>query len=61
MEHIKSSGGGPWGGMNINDTFFLFLRNIVGQEVADEFSREHELDEYFLFNEFESRKREVSL
>ena len=53
------SGGGPWGGMKVDEKFMMLLQAIVGQEVMQEFVQDNPMDEYDLKMDFESRKREV--
>jgi len=59
MEHVQSSGGGPWGGMTVDDKFFTMLRELIGAKVLDEFCSDYQNDEYDLRLEFEGNKREV--
>jgi len=61
MEHVQSSGGGPWGGNTVNEKFFNMLRELVGDQVFDEFCSECPMEEYESRLEFEVQKREVSL
>lgn len=59
MSQVHRSGGGLWGGMNVDQKFMQLLKGIVGEEVMQQFSQECPLDEYDLRMDFESRKREV--
>ena len=59
MEHLQSSGGGPWGGNAVNEKFFTMIRELVGDRVFDEFCSKCPQEEYDLRLEFEGKKREV--
>ncbi|XP_052265980.1 heat shock 70 kDa protein 12B-like [Dreissena polymorpha] len=59
MEQLQMSGGGPWGGMRINEKFFILLRELIGQDVLDKFVTENEMDYFDLRMDFETQKREV--
>ncbi|XP_045166462.2 heat shock 70 kDa protein 12B-like [Mercenaria mercenaria] len=59
MKQVYMSGGGPWGGMKVDEQFMMLLRNIVGPEVMQKFVQDNPMDEYDLRMDFESRKREV--
>jgi len=61
MEHVQKSGGGPWGGMTVNENFFTMLRELIGDRVFDEFCSEFPEEEYDCRLEFEVQKREVSI
>ncbi|KAH3893771.1 hypothetical protein DPMN_017922 [Dreissena polymorpha] len=53
------SGGGPWGGMRIDDKLFMMLKDLFGQEVFEEFMRDNKMDYFDLRLEFEKQKRDV--
>lgn len=59
MKQVCMSGGGPWGGMKVDEKFMMMLRDLVGQEVMKDFVENNPVDEYDLRMDFESRKREV--
>ncbi|KAH3893809.1 hypothetical protein DPMN_017961 [Dreissena polymorpha] len=59
MEHVQMSGGGPWGGMRIDEKFFMMLRDLIGQEVFKEFVKDNKMDYFDLQMEFEAQKRLV--
>ena len=59
MEHVQSSGGGPWGGVTVDDKFFTMLRELIGGRVWDDFCSEYPMEEYDLRLDFEGSKREV--
>ncbi|KAH3893825.1 hypothetical protein DPMN_017977 [Dreissena polymorpha] len=52
LEHVQMSGGGPWGGMRIDDKFFTMLRYLIGQDVVDKFVTENEMDYFDLRMDF---------
>ena len=65
LEHVQSSGGGPWGGFIVNEKFFILLRGLIGSEVFGELQKLQDVDttwksiEYKLRKKFESAKRKV--
>lgn len=61
MKQVHMSGGGPWGGMKVDEKFMTMLRDVVGPDVMREFVTENPVDEYDLKTDFESRKREVNI
>lgn len=61
MKQVCMSGGGPLGGMRVDDRFMMLLRDLVGEKAMTEFVQKNPMDEYDLLMDFESRKREVVL
>lgn len=59
MKQVHMSGGGPWGGMKVDEKFMMLLLDLVGQDVMSNFTANNRMDEYDLRMDFESRKREV--
>ncbi|KAL4226809.1 hypothetical protein ACF0H5_014787 [Mactra antiquata] len=59
MKQVCMSGGGPLGGMRVDEKFLIYLRDMIGTTVMAEFVENNQMDEYDLLTEFESRKREV--
>lgn len=59
MKQVHMSGGGPWGGMKVDEKFMMLLHTIIGQAVMQDFVENNPMDEYDLKMDFESRKREV--
>ncbi|KAH3876586.1 heat shock 70 kDa protein 12B-like [Dreissena polymorpha] len=59
LEHIHKSGGGPFGGMNINDEFFEMLVQITGQDVFEEFIMGYPVEYLDLQASFEHEKCQV--
>ncbi|XP_052267240.1 heat shock 70 kDa protein 12B-like isoform X2 [Dreissena polymorpha] len=59
LEHIHKSGGGPCGGMNVNDEFFMMLAQITGQDVFEKFRMEYRVEYFDLQASFEQEKSRV--
>lgn len=56
---IHRATGGLWGGDNINQEFCKFLRNVIGENVFDDFARENASDLLYILGQFESGKRSI--
>lgn len=56
---IHRETGGLWGGDNINQEFCKFLRNVIGDNVFDDFARENASDLLYILGQFESGKRSI--
>ena len=64
LEHVQSSGGGPWGGVNVDDKFFTLLRELIGPEIFKEVQDSDpnwKSMEYDMRTWFESAKRKVGV
>ncbi|XP_061183997.1 heat shock 70 kDa protein 12A-like [Saccostrea echinata] len=60
LKEIHRASGGPWGGRDINEAFFSFLKELFGQDVIDKFKIDH-MDDYLeLEREFETKKRMIT-
>ncbi|XP_053378110.1 heat shock 70 kDa protein 12B-like [Mercenaria mercenaria] len=59
MKQVYKSGGGPWGGVKVNEKVLELLSGMIGREVMSEFSQKYGNDEYDLRMEIEVAKRKV--
>ena len=59
MEQVVRSNGGPWGGTMINERFFNMLRDLIGNDVMDEFKALYPNEEFEMRMDFEQEKQKV--
>ena len=54
------TGGGPWGGMKVNENILTKLKGLVGHDDFGSFATEHRVDYFDLIEDVESIKRKVT-
>ncbi|XP_052673330.1 heat shock 70 kDa protein 12A-like [Crassostrea angulata] len=59
LEEVLPASGGPWGGKAVDDRFMNFLKELVGENVWEEFQKVN-MDDYLdIMRCFESKKRTI--
>lgn len=60
LRELHKASGGAWGGTKVDSAFINLLSDIVGEDVMEEFKKQHPADYIDLLREFEVKKRSVT-
>ncbi|WAR26161.1 HS12A-like protein [Mya arenaria] len=61
IKNIHVASGGDWGGSKVDEEFFKFITNIIGDKAFEVFKNTCREDFTFLTGDFEIKKRTVTL
>ncbi|XP_060603060.1 heat shock 70 kDa protein 12B-like [Ruditapes philippinarum] len=59
LTELYKASGGPWGGINVDNNFLDFLKDLFGEQVMSSFKQKHLEDYWYMLREFETNKRQV--
>lgn len=59
LQEIHKPSGGDWGGLQVDDEFLIFLDNLFGPKVMEEFRGEFKADFLDLTRDFEAKKKKL--
>jgi hypothetical protein len=60
IEHVYRVTGGAWGANQVNNNYEVFLNNVLGSDVMDEFKRKYTLQYIEMMRDFEIQKKTLS-
>jgi hypothetical protein len=59
LKEITKASGGAWGGKKVNDQFYLFIEELVGEKIMNDFKEAHPSAHLELEREIEQKKRSL--
>lgn len=60
FEHVHKVKGGAWGGYHVNTQYELFLEDLFGKDIMDEFKKSNMSNFIEMMNDFEVEKKSLS-
>ncbi|XP_048778297.2 heat shock 70 kDa protein 12A-like [Ostrea edulis] len=59
LKEITKASGGAWGGLKVNDQFYQYIKELVGDKIMDKFIEKHPSAHLELEREIEQKKRNL--
>lgn len=60
LKEITKASGGAWGGLHVNQRFYQFIEDLVGNKLMEKFREQHPVAQLDLEREIEQKKRNLT-
>lgn len=60
LKEISKASGGAWGGLHVNQRFYQFIEDLVGNKLMEKFRDQHPAAQLDLERKLEQKKRNLS-